>query len=578
MIILAILKVNLPEGEKDKFIEDMNNEIKTIEGLEAKDFHYSTSTKRTAKTTTRKDGTKETNYFLESEGLDSEVHRILVEDFAFRAQKEYKEKDYNTELKSIENIREQFESSSKSSKLTTELKGEYSSAIEQFNSNMDEIIPLEQERYLKVLEGEIKAAKEPKPKKESKIKEELVAGFDDEEADSKETGKRLYPNSHTKIIGILSEIKGSQEIVRYLKDSSTSMLDETNPINQGDKKTPRKMALAKLIMLFNKLEEESLSKSDVKAIKKLKVLLDEPYDGTKTGSLKEYTKKYMKDVGDLQVKSRTLSNLKTLLGRLLKYEKDLLAKNRETDVFKLLGRTQKEREQTLSYLIDLHKSPIQARKYDIRGSGDTFEYKEGKKAPDDTSSMSAETQGQISNEYTSDYFGYETLMEYAESINALLITTRESIMTVIERDRLEELREEYFKIEEELEELDDNNLEDAYSQFNEREKLLEEAKETLQEQEDLLDGGDLIRESVDLMETIIQDGRTKGGMVMFTKKEKNSILKNMKELAKIVETYFSGNKPKDGPTLSEETLNQPTKEQRDAHILSRFKRKESEEE
>ena len=69
MIILAILKVNLPEGEKDKFIEDMNNEIKTIEGLEAKDFHYSTSTKRTAKTTTRKDGTKETNYFLESEGL-----------------------------------------------------------------------------------------------------------------------------------------------------------------------------------------------------------------------------------------------------------------------------------------------------------------------------------------------------------------------------------------------------------------------------------------------------------------------------------------------------------------------------
>ena len=246
---------------------------------------------------------------------------------------------------------------------------------------MDEIIPLEQERYLKVLEGEIDAAKNPKPKKESKIKEELVSGFTDEEVDSKATGKRLYPNSYREIMKILSKIKGSQDIVRYLEESSSSMLDETNPVNQGDKKTPRKMALAKLSMLFDRLEEDSLSALDDEEIKKLKVLLDEPYEGTKIGSLKEYTKKYMKDVGDLNVKPKTLSNLKTLLGRLKNYEEQLVAKNKETDIFRLLGRTKKERRQTLEYLRELHKNPIHARKYDIRGSGDTFEYRKGKKKP-----------------------------------------------------------------------------------------------------------------------------------------------------------------------------------------------------
>lgn len=534
MIILAILKVNLPEGEKDKFIEDMNNEIKTIEGLEAKDFHYSTSTKRTAKTTTRKDGTKETNYFLESEGLDSEVHRILVEDFAFRAQKEYKEKDYNTELKSIEDIREQFESSSKSSKLTTELKGEYSSAIEQFNSNMDEIIPLEQERYLKVLEGEIDAAKNPKPKKESKIKEELVSGFTDEEVDSKATGKRLYPNSYREIMKILSKIKGSQDIVRYLEESSSSMLDETNPVNQGDKKTPRKMALAKLSMLFDRLEEDSLSKLDVKEIKKLKVLLDEPYEGTKIGSLKEYTKKYMKDVGDLNVKSKTLSNLKTLLGRLKKYEEQLVDKNKETDIFRLLGRTKKERRQTLEYLRELHKNPIHARKYDIRGSGDTFEYRKGKKKPKDTSSMSEEKQDEISEIYTRDYFGYETLMEYAESINALLIKRRDSIMTIQQKEELDRLEQEAENLAETIE----DQVQIGYGvnpQIEEDLETLEQSQEQIADDTSLLD---LIRRSTPLMTTIINDSRTKGGMVMLTQEEERKILKNMKNLANIVESYF----------------------------------------
>lgn len=534
MIILAILKVNLPEGEKDKFIEDMNNEIKTIEGLEAKDFHYSTSTKRTAKTTTRKDGTKETNYFLESEGLDSEVHRILVEDFAFRAQKEYKEKDYNTELKSIEDIREQFESSSKSSKLTTELKGEYSSAIEQFNSNMDEIIPLEQERYLKVLEGEIDAAKNPKPKKESKIKEELVSGFTDEEVDSKATGKRLYPNSYREIMKILSKIKGSQDIVRYLEESSSSMLDETNPVNQGDKKTPRKMALAKLSMLFDRLEEDSLSALDDEEIKKLKVLLDEPYEGTKIGSLKEYTKKYMKDVGDLNVKPKTLSNLKTLLGRLKNYEEQLVAKNKETDIFRLLGRTKKERRQTLEYLRELHKNPIHARKYDIRGSGDTFEYRKGKKKPKDTSSMSEEKQDEISEIYTRDYFGYETLMEYAESINALLIKRRDSIMTIQQKEELDRLEQETENLAETIE----DQVQIGYGvnpQIEEDLETLEQSQEQIADDTSLLD---LIRRSTPLMTTIINDSRTKGGMVMLTQEEERKILKNMKNLANIVESYF----------------------------------------
>tara|TARA_R110002020_G_scaffold13411_5_gene48514 strand:- start:6298 stop:7938 length:1641 start_codon:yes stop_codon:yes gene_type:complete len=534
VIILAILKVNLPEGEKDKFIEDMNNEIKTIEGLEAKDFHYSTSTKRTAKTTTRKDGTKETNYFLESEGLDSEVHRILVEDFAFRAQKEYKEKDYNTELKSIEDIREQFESSSKSSKLTTELKGEYSSAIEQFNSNMDEIIPLEQERYLKVLEGEIDAAKNPKPKKESKIKEELVSGFTDEEVDSKATGKRLYPNSYREIMKILSKIKGSQDIVRYLEESSSSMLDETNPVNQGDKKTPRKMALAKLSMLFDRLEEDSLSALDDEEIKKLKVLLDEPYEGTKIGSLKEYTKKYMKDVGDLNVKPKTLSNLKTLLGRLKNYEEQLVAKNKETDIFRLLGRTKKERRQTLEYLRELHKNPIHARKYDIRGSGDTFEYRKGKKKPKDTSSMSEEKQDEISEIYTRDYFGYETLMEYAESINALLIKRRDSIMTIQQKEELDRLEQETENLAETIE----DQVQIGYGvnpQIEEDLETLEQSQEQIADDTSLLD---LIRRSTPLMTTIINDSRTKGGMVMLTQEEERKILKNMKNLANIVESYF----------------------------------------
>lgn len=534
MIILTILKVNLPKKEKDKFIEDMNNEIKTIEGLEASDFHYSTSTKRKAKTTTKKDGTKETNYFLESEGLDSEVHKILVEDFAFRGQGKYKEYDYKEELKSIEDIREQFESSSKSSKLTTELKEEYSSAIEQFNSNMDEIIPLEQERYLKVLEGEIDAVENPKPKKESKIKEELVTGFDDEEVDSKATGKRLYPNSHTKIIGILSKIKGSQDIVRYLEESSSSMLDETNPINQGGKKTPRKMALAKLNMLFDRLEEDSLSKLDDEEIKKLKVLLDEPYEGTKIGSLKEYTKKYMKDVGDLQVKPRTLGNLKKLLERLLKYEEDLLAKNRETDVFRLLGRTKKERRETLKYLRDLYKDYTRAKRYDIRGSGDTFEYTEGKKAPEDTSSMSEETQETISNEYTRDYFGYETLMEYAESINALLIKRRDSIMTIQQKEELDRLEQETENLAENIE----DQVQIGYGvnpQIEEDLETLEQSQEQIADDTSLLD---LIRRSTPLMTTIINDSRTKGGMVMLTQEEERKILKNMKNLANIVESYF----------------------------------------
>jgi len=546
VIVLNILKVNLPKDERDRFIEDMKNEIKIVEGLEAKDFHYSTSTKRKAKTTTKKDGTKETNYFLESEGLNSEVHKILVEDFAFRGQGKYKEHDYKKELKSIEDIRGQFESSSKSSKLTTELKEEYSSAIEQFNSKMDEIIPLEQERYLKVLEGEIDAAENPKPKKESKIKEELVSGFDDEEVDSKATGKRLYPTVYNietgeiekepykEIMKILSKIKGSQDIVRYLEESSSSMLDETNPVNQGDKKTPRKMALAKLNMLFDRLEEDALSELEGKEIKKLKVLLDEPYEGTKTGSLKEYTKKYMKDVGDLQVKPRTLSNLKTLLGRLERYEKDLLAKNRETDVFRLLGRTKKERRQTLKYLQDLYKEPNQAKMYDIRGSGDTFEYQEGPKAPKDTSLMTEEKQDQISNEYTRDYFGYEELMGYAESINALLIKRRDSIMTIQQKEELDRLEQETENLAETIE----DQVQIGYGvnpQIEEDLERLEQSQEQIADDTSLLD---LIRRSTPLMTTIINDSRTKGGMVMLTIKEEKKILKNMKNLANIVEEYF----------------------------------------
>jgi len=399
---------------------------------------------------------------------------------------------------------------------------------------------------LKVLEGEIDAAENPKPKKESKIKEELVSGFDDEEVDSKETGKRLYPTVYNpetgniekepykEIMKILSKIKGSQDIVRYLEESSSSMLDETNPINQGGKKTPRKIALAKLNMLFDRLEEDSLSKLDDEEIKKLKVLLDEPYKGTKIGSLKEYTKKYMKDVGDLKVKSRTLSNLKTLLGRLERYEKDLLAKNRETDVFRLLGRTKKEREQTLSYLIDLHKSPIQARKYDIRGSGDTFEYKEGKKAPDDTSSMSEEAQGQISEIYTRDYFGYEELIGYSESINALLIKRRDSIMTIQQKEELDRLEQETENLAENIE----DQVQIGYGvnpQIEEDLETLEQSQEQIADDTSLLD---LIRRSTPLMTTIINDSRTKGGMVMLTKEEERKILKNMKNLANIVESYF----------------------------------------
>lgn len=546
MILLSILKVNLPKKEKDKFIEDMNNQIKNVEGLEAEDFHYSTSIKRKAKTTTKKDGTKETNYFLESEGLNPEVHKILVEDFAFRGQKKYKEIDYNTELKSIENIREQFESSAKSSKLTTELKGQYSSAIEQFNSNMDEIIPLEKERYLEVLEGEIDAAKNPKPKKESKIKEELVTGFTDEEVDSRETGKRLYPTVYNietgniekepykEIMKILSKITGSQDIVRYLKDSSSSMLDETNPVNQGDEKTPRKIALAKLNMLFDRLEEDSLSKSDVKNLKKLKTLLDEPFDGTVFGSLKEYTKKYMKDVGDLEVKPRTISNAKTLLSRLERYERQLVDKNKETDVFELLGRTKKERRQTLGYLRELHKDPTQANKYDIRGSGDTFEYREGSKAPKDTSSMSEETQDEISEIYTRDYFGYETLMGYAESINALLIKRRDSIMTIQQKEELDRLEQETENLTETIEE----QIQIGYGvnpQIEEDLERLEQSQEQIADDTSLLD---LVRRSTPLMTTITNDSRTKGGMVMLTQEEEKEILKNMKNLANIVESYF----------------------------------------
>ena len=362
---------------------------------------------------------------------------------------------------------------------------------------------------------------------------EKVTVFTDEDVDSKETGKRLYPNSHTEIIGILSKIKGSQDIVRYLKDSSTSMLDETNPVNQGDKKTPRKMALAKLIMLFNKLEEGSLSKSDVKAIKKLKVLLDEPYEGTKIGSLKGYTKKYIKDVGDLEVRKSTLSNAKTLLGRLKKYEEQLVDKNKETDIFRLLGRTKKERRETLKYLRDLYKDSKQAKKYDIKGSGDTFAYVN--KIPiKDPSSMDKETQDMVSNEYTSDYFGYETLMEYAESINALLIKRRDSIMTIQQKEELDRLEQETENLAETIE----DQVQIGYGvnpQIEEDLETLEQSQEQIADDTSLLD---LIRRSTPLMTTIINDSRTKGGMVMLTQEEEKKILKNMKNLANIVESYF----------------------------------------
>lgn len=529
----------LPKKEYDAFKAELEEKIKSIKSLKIEDFQYPETIRRRNKKFTTKTGAWDEN---------SKAIKILLDELSFNAsdKTDYDLSDYRKDRKKISDLSDDWASSTGDKNLSGELKKELLESIKEFNAIMEEIIPIEIETFIELTKEEIGSLKIGELTTGSKNRKEKVKGFDDEEVDSKATGKRLYPTVYNietgeiekepykEIMKILSKIKGSQDIVRYLEESSSSMLDETNPVNQGDKKTPRKMALAKLNMLFDRLEEDALSELEGKEIKKLKVLLDEPYKGTKIGSLKEYTKKYMKDVGDLEVKTRTLSNAKTLLSRLERYESQLVAKNRETDVFGLLGRTKKERRQTLKYLRELYEDPNQVKKYDIKGSGDTFEYQEGPKAPKDTSLMTEETQAQISNEYTRDYFGYEELMGYAESINALLIKRRDSIMTIQQKEELDRLEQKTENLAETIE----DQVQIGYGvnpQIEEDLEILEQSQEQIADDTSLLD---LIRRSTPLMTTIINDSRTKGGMVMLTQEEENKILKNMKNLANIVESYF----------------------------------------